>query len=155
MVISRQDSWTNDNDLLLASTVLQNIRNGGTQLAAFKEVAKLLNRTPAACGFRWNSYVRKQYQEEIQQAKQNREAGNNISSSQQKKETNSLSMTLDDIILFLQNYKKTYEFTNLQSQIKNLETENQSLLQRVTMYEEEYRMLLNHIDKTRSLVEIN
>ncbi|MCU5669075.1 RsfA family transcriptional regulator, partial [Bacillus cereus] len=146
MVISRQDSWTNDNDLLLASTVLQNIRNGGTQLAAFKEVAKLLNRTPAACGFRWNSYVRKQYQEEIQQAKQNREAGNNISPSQQKKETNSLSMTLDDIILFLQNYKKTYEFTNLQSQIKNLETENQSLLQRVTMYEEEYRMLLNHID---------
>jgi len=155
VVISRQDSWTNDNDLLLASTVLQNIRNGGTQLAAFKEVAKLLNRTPAACGFRWNSYVRKQYQEEIQQAKQNREAGNNISPSQQKKETNSLSMTLDDIILFLQNYKKTYEFTNLQSQIKNLETENQSLLQRVTMYEEEYRMLLNHIDKTRSLVEIN
>jgi len=155
VVISRQDSWTNDNDLLLASTVLQNIRNGGTQLAAFKEVAKLLNRTPAACGFRWNSYVKKQYQEEIQQAKQNREVGNNISPSQQKKETNSLSMTLDDIILFLQNYKKTYEFTNLQSQIKHLETENQSLLQRITMYEGEYRMLLNHIDKTRSLVEIN
>ncbi|TKH55012.1 precorrin-3B C(17)-methyltransferase, partial [Bacillus cereus] len=72
-----------------------------------------------------------------------------------KKETYSLSLTLDDIILFLQNYKKTYEFTNLQSQIKTLETENHSLLQRVTMYEEEYRMLLNHIDKTRSLVEIN
>ncbi|PDY31072.1 RsfA family transcriptional regulator [Bacillus thuringiensis] len=155
MVISRQDSWTNDNDLLLASTVLQNICNGGTQLAAFKEVAKLLNRTPAACGFRWNSYVRKQYQEEIQQAKQNRKVGNNISPSQQKKETNSLSMTLDDIILFLQNYKKTDEFTNLQSQIKNLEAENQSLLQRVTMYEEEYRMLLNHIDRSRSLVVID
>ncbi|MDA2067910.1 RsfA family transcriptional regulator [Bacillus cereus] len=155
MVISRQDSWTNDNDLLLASTVLQNIRNGGTQLSAFKEVAKLLNRTPAACGFRWNSYVRKQYQEEIKQAKQNRKMGNNISPSQQKKETNSLSMTLDDIILFLQNYKKTNEFTNLQSQIKNLEVENQSLLQRVTMYEEEYRMLLNHIDRSRSLVVID
>ncbi|HEF1903644.1 RsfA family transcriptional regulator [Bacillus cereus] len=155
MVISRQDSWTNDNDSLLASTVLQNIRNGGTQLAAFKEVAKLLNRTPAACGFRWNSYVRKQYQEEIQQAKQNRKGGNNISPSQQKKETNSLSMTLDDIILFLQNYKKTNEFTNLQNQIKNLEAENQSLLQSVTMYEEEYRMLLNHIDKTRNLIVAN
>ncbi|MED2869447.1 RsfA family transcriptional regulator [Bacillus thuringiensis] len=155
MVISRQDSWTNDNDLLLASTVLQNICNGGTQLAAFKEVAKLLNRTPAACGFRWNSYVRKQYQEEIQQAKQNRKGGNNISPPQQKKETNSLSMTLDDIILFLQNYKKTNEFTNLQNQIKNLEAENQLLLQRVTMYEEEYRMLLNHIDKTRNLIVVN
>ncbi|EPF09100.1 RsfA family transcriptional regulator [Bacillus thuringiensis] len=155
MVISRQDSWTNDNDLLLASTVLQNIRNGGTQLAAFKEVAKLLARTPAACGFRWNSYVRKQYQEEIQQAKQNRKVGNSISPTQQKKEANSLSMTLDDIILFLQNYKKTNEFTNLQNQIKNLEAENQSLLQRVTMYEEEYRMLLNHIDRSRSLVVID
>ncbi|HHP1041176.1 TPA: RsfA family transcriptional regulator [Bacillus thuringiensis] len=155
MVSSRQDSWTNDNDLLLASTVLQNIRNGGTQLAAFKEVAKLLNRTPAACGFRWNSYVRKQYQEEIQQAKQNRKVGNNISLSEQKKETNSLSMTLDDIILFLKNYKKTNEFTKLQNQIKNLEAENQSILQRVTMYEEEYRMLLNHIDRSRSLVVID
>lgn len=155
MVSSRQDSWTNDNDLLLASTVLQNIRNGGTQLAAFKEVAKLLNRTPAACGFRWNSYVRKQYQEEIQQAKQNRKVGNSIFPPQQKKEANSLSMTLDDIILFLKNYKKSNEFTNLQNQIKNLEAENQSLLQRVTMYEEEYRMLLNHIDRSRSLVVID
>ncbi|PEV55271.1 RsfA family transcriptional regulator [Bacillus cereus] len=155
MVISRQDSWTNDNDLLLASTVLQNIHNGGTQLAAFKEVAKLLDRTPAACGFRWNSYVRKQYQEEIQQAKQNRKVGNNISLSEQKKETNSLSMTLDDIILFLKNYKQTNEFTKLQNQIKNLEAENQSILQRVTMYEEEYHMLLNHIDKTRNLITVD
>ncbi|TKI15928.1 RsfA family transcriptional regulator, partial [Bacillus wiedmannii] len=147
--------WTNDNDLLLASTVLQYIRNGGTQLAAFKEVAKLLNRTPAACGFRWNSYVRKQYQEEIQQAKQNRKMGNNIPLSPSEKDKNSLSITLDDIILFLQNYKKTNEFTNLQNQIENLETENESLLKRVTMYEEEYRMLLNHIDKTRNLIVID
>lgn len=155
MVVSRQDSWTNDNDLLLASTVLQNIRNGGTQLAAFKEAAKQLNRTPAACGFRWNSYVRKQYQEEIQQAKQNQKVGNNTALSQQKEETNSLSITLNDIILFLQNYKKTNEFINLQNQIENLEAENESLLKRVTMYEEEYRMLLNHIDKTRNLIVID
>ena len=50
---------------------------------------------------------------------------------------------------------KTNEFTNLQNQIKNLEAENQSLLQSVTMYEEEYRMLLNHIDRSRSLVVID
>jgi RsfA family transcription factor len=155
LVISRQDSWTDDNDLLLASTVLQNIRNGGTQLAAFKEVAKLLARTPAACGFRWNSYVRKQYQEEIQQAKQDRKMGNNIPSPHQKKENNSLSITLDDIILFLQNYKDVNELTKLQNQIEDLETDNQSLLQRITMYEEEYRMLLNHIDKTRNLIAVD
>lgn len=155
MVISRQDSWTDDNDLFLASTVLQYIRNGGTQLAAFKEVAKLLARTPSACGFRWNSYLRKKYEKEIQQAKQERKVGNNIPLSPPEKETNSLSITLDDIILFLQNYKDVNELTNLQSQIENLEAENQSLLQRVTMYEEEYRMLLNHIDRSRSLVVID
>jgi RsfA family transcription factor len=158
VVISReeQDSWTDDNDLLLASTVLQNIRNGGTQLAAFKEVAKLLARTPAACGFRWNSYVRKQYQEEIQQAKQDRKMGNNIPlSPSKKKKNNSLSITLDDIILFLQNYKDVNELTKLQNQIEDLETDNQSLLQRITMYEEEYRMLLNHIDKTRNLIAVD
>ncbi|WP_368937172.1 RsfA family transcriptional regulator [Bacillus sp. SH8-8] len=155
MVISRQDSWTDDNDLLLASTVLQNIRNGGTQLAAFKEVAKLLARTPAACGFRWNSYVRKQYQEEIQQAKQDQKMGNNIPLSPSEKEKNPLSLTLDDIILFLQNYKNVNELTKLQNQIEDLETENQSLLQRITMYEEEYRMLLNHIDKTRNLIAVD
>ncbi|ANV74213.1 RsfA family transcriptional regulator [Bacillus cereus] len=155
MVISRQDSWTDDNDSLLASTVLQNIRNGGTQLAAFKEVAKLLARTPAACGFRWNSYVRKQYQEEIQQAKQDRKMGNNIPLSPSQIEKNSLSITLDDIILFLQTYKDVNELTKLQNQIEDLETENQSLLQRITMYEEEYRMLLNHIDKTRNLIAVD
>ncbi|MED0940276.1 RsfA family transcriptional regulator [Bacillus mobilis] len=155
MVISRQDSWTDDNDLLLASTVLQYIRNGETQLAAFKEVAKLLARTPSACGFRWNSYVRKKYEKEIQQAKQERKVGNNIPLSPPEKETNSFSITLDDIILFLQNYKDVNELTNLQSQIENLEAENQSLLQRLTMYEEEYRMLLNHIDKTRNLIVVD
>ena len=44
---------------------------------------------------------------------------------------------------------------NLQNQIEHLEAENQSLLQRVTIYEEEYRMLLNHIDKTRNLIVVD
>ncbi|MEW9139281.1 RsfA family transcriptional regulator [Bacillus wiedmannii] len=155
MINSRHDSWTSDNDLLLARIVLQNIGSGRTQLAAFKEVAKQLARTPAACGFRWNSYVRKQYEKEIQQAKQNRKIGNNISLSQLKKETNSLSLTLDDIVMFLQNYKEVNELTNFKNQIKYLEAENQSLSQRVTMYEEEYRILLNHIDKARNLIVVD
>ena len=35
-----------------------------------------LSRTPAACGFRWNSYVRKQYKERIEEAKQLRKVEN-------------------------------------------------------------------------------
>lgn len=68
----RQDAWTKEEDELLANVVLQYIREGGTQLEAFAEVGRRLSRTAAACGFRWNSYVRKQYKEEIEQAKQER-----------------------------------------------------------------------------------
>ncbi|WP_078576120.1 RsfA family transcriptional regulator [Salipaludibacillus agaradhaerens] len=68
----RQDAWNHDEDLLLAETVLRHIREGGTQLAAFDEVAEKLSRTPAACGFRWNSTVRKQYDSAIQLAKKAR-----------------------------------------------------------------------------------
>lgn len=72
MPITRQDAWTEDEDLLLAETVLRHIREGGTQLKAFEAVGKRLSRTGAACGFRWNSYVRKQYQTGIELAKKQR-----------------------------------------------------------------------------------
>lgn len=72
LVKIRQDAWSHDDDLLLAETVLRYIREGGTQLAAFDEVGDKLNRTSAACGFRWNAEVRKRYNEAISLAKKQR-----------------------------------------------------------------------------------
>ncbi|WP_026692134.1 RsfA family transcriptional regulator [Peribacillus kribbensis] len=72
MSIARQDAWSQDEDLLLAEVVLRHIREGSTQLKAFEEVGKKLSRTSAACGFRWNSYVRKQYKSGIELAKKQR-----------------------------------------------------------------------------------
>ncbi|KFM95563.1 RsfA family transcriptional regulator [Bacillus clarus] len=152
MVISRQDSWTNDNDLLLATIVLQNIHNGGTQLAAFKEVAKQLARTPAACGFRWNSYVRKQYEDEIQHAKQHRKAKEYKFSYKKEKELTPSPITLDDVITFLRNYKEHNDMKDLRKKIIDLTNERDSLLQRLTVYEDEYRSLLTYIDKTRNII---
>ena len=57
----RQDAWTEEDDLLLAETVLRHVREGSTQLNAFEEVGDKLNRTSAACGFRWNAVVRHNY----------------------------------------------------------------------------------------------
>lgn len=82
MVAIRQDAWTEDDDLLLAEVTLRHIREGGTQLAAFEEVGENLNRTSAACGFRWNSLVRKKYETAIQIAKAQRHKRS------QKKHTN-------------------------------------------------------------------
>ena len=54
--------------------MLRHIREGGTQLQAFEEVGKKLSRTAAACGFRWNSSIRKQYKSGIEVAKKQRKA---------------------------------------------------------------------------------
>ncbi|MDD9147649.1 MULTISPECIES: RsfA family transcriptional regulator [unclassified Sporolactobacillus] len=68
----RQDAWSHEDDLLLAETVLRHIREGSTQLDAFEEVGDRLNRTGAACGFRWNAIVRKKYEQAIEIAKKQR-----------------------------------------------------------------------------------
>ncbi|MBN6884994.1 prespore-specific regulator [Cytobacillus horneckiae] len=68
----RQDAWSEENDLLLAETVLRHVREGSTQLNAFEEVGDKLNRTSAACGFRWNAVVRHRYEKALQLAKKQR-----------------------------------------------------------------------------------
>ncbi|WP_058307289.1 RsfA family transcriptional regulator [Gracilibacillus massiliensis] len=68
----RQDAWSHEDDLLLAETVLRHIREGSTQLTAFDEVGDKLNRTSAACGFRWNAEVRQNYEQAVQIAKKQR-----------------------------------------------------------------------------------
>lgn len=68
----RQDAWTEEDDLLLAETVLRHVREGSTQLNAFEEVGDKLNRTSAACGFRWNAVVRHNYEKALALAKKQR-----------------------------------------------------------------------------------
>ncbi|WP_409290736.1 RsfA family transcriptional regulator [Peribacillus sp. SCS-37] len=74
----RQDAWTEENDLLLAETVLRHVREGSTQLNAFEEIGDKLNRTSAACGFRWNAVVRHNYEKALQLAKKQRKQRNRI-----------------------------------------------------------------------------
>ncbi|RXZ78113.1 hypothetical protein EBB07_29095 [Paenibacillaceae bacterium] len=68
----RDDSWLESDDKLLIKTVLKHITNGSTQLCAFEEASQKLNRTTAACGFRWNSNLRKNNKEKISLAKKER-----------------------------------------------------------------------------------
>lgn len=81
MSTTRQDAWTQDEDLLLAEVVLRHIREGGTQLQAFEEVGRKLSRTAAACGFRWNSTIRKKYKSGIEIAKKQRKESKKVQSS--------------------------------------------------------------------------
>ncbi|WP_116777525.1 RsfA family transcriptional regulator, partial [Bacillus thuringiensis] len=62
------------------------------------------------------------------------------------------SITLNDVIDFLQNYKDENSLTVLQQQVESLQTERERLLERLSVYEEEYRTLLDYIDQKRSVM---
>lgn len=76
MTAVRQDAWSAEDDLILAEVTLRHIREGSTQLTAFEEVGERIGRTAAACGFRWNSCVRKKYEAAIGIAKAQRQKRN-------------------------------------------------------------------------------
>jgi len=169
LVKVRQDAWSHEDDLLLAETVLRHIREGSTQLNAFDEVGDKLNRTSAACGFRWNAEVRTKYESAIDLAKrQRKEKKRAISANSQKKrmptitlsptyeqiktdaDDNSLvipeepSLNLDMVIQFLKELKRDYHASNQsKSAMESLDKEN-------TMLKEKVQELQKQLSNTES-----
>jgi prespore-specific regulator len=144
---TRQDAWTHEDDLLLAETVLRYIREGGTQLEAFEEVGDKLNRTAAACGFRWNAEVRKNFEQAINLAKKQRKerkrALDRLKKEMKPSEKNkqpepaqpallpapSASINIDDCIRFLTNLKlETNQSETFKAENELLKQENENLL---------------------------
>ncbi|SDL77269.1 RsfA family transcriptional regulator [Sediminibacillus halophilus] len=134
---TRQDAWSQDEDVLLAETVLRYIREGKTQLEAFKEVANRLSRTPAACGFRWNASIRKQYQQAIQLAKQERKQADHYPVYHAEVKNNGKDAGFEAAISMLEKLRHNYESANKQSvdaEIQRLKTENDQLKERLKRY---------------------
>lgn len=203
----RQDAWTEEDDLLLAETVLRHVREGSTQLNAFEEVGDKLNRTSAACGFRWNAVVRRKYEKALALAKKQRkqrqrllgkdhggkkkllyqppmptpeelgltpeeltklseqEGGN---TGQQIAQTvNGQTITLDQVILFLQNlnhsnleaniYKTENErlkreMAELEKTKETLEKKIAELEEKSSTMQEDYETLVNILNRARKMV---
>jgi prespore-specific regulator len=173
MTSVRQDAWTQEEDLLLAEVVLRYIREGGTQLQAFEEVGRRLSRTAAACGFRWNSYVRKQYKEEIELAKRQRKERKKVASSNEdkgQKQAEAIlekNLTWSDVITFLQTHgqkardwqriadenralKKDME--QLQQMVTKLQTEKETLQKELSAIQAEYKTLLAIMERARKMI---
>lgn len=182
MPTTRQDAWTHDEDLLLAEVVLRHIRDGGTQLQAFEEVGRQLSRTAAACGFRWNSYVRKQYKSGIELAKKQRkevkkptvpdfdndineiveEARAQISYIDGQKDL-SFSVVIDFLKGLYDNAEKSKNQSEnldqykgkikvLEKQARDLTAENDKLTKELKMIEEDYRALIEIMERARKMV---
>ncbi|MBM7541725.1 RsfA family transcriptional regulator [Amphibacillus cookii] len=147
----RQDAWSHEDDLLLAETVLRHIREGSTQLNAFEEVGDQLNRTSAACGFRWNAEVRQNYDQAVAIAKRQRKQNkreqlrqhktNQTTTSLFKEENNEQlekqlynhskqeTLDLNAVIHYLVGLKKQTEQSNKQViAYSDLEQKHQALL---------------------------
>lgn len=145
----RQDAWSHEDDLLLAETVLRHVREGSTQLKAFEEVGDRLNRTSAACGFRWNAEVRKRYVQAMELAKRQRKERKRALARQknhkvEKTESDITNQTiqlsvaqsnlsLESVIQFLTNFKQDYETKERSHQTtEQLMEENNRLQQEVS-----------------------
>lgn len=182
MPLTRQDAWSQDEDLLLAEVVLRNIREGGTQLKAFEEVGKQLSRTAAACGFRWNSYVRKQYKSGIELAKKQRKEAKKQPKSAEKAEESTVQaleepkaspvleeqqsgISLQEVKKYLDDlYKKAgsasqdsldehkEKIRGLEKQIYYLSAENEKLETQLKSMEEDYRALIDIMERARKRV---
>ncbi|WP_339227595.1 RsfA family transcriptional regulator [Oceanobacillus sp. FSL K6-2867] len=139
---TRQDAWTKDEDIILAETVLRFIREGRTQLEAFKEVAAQLSRTSAACGFRWNATIRKQYQNAIQLAKEERKSGLKKTASSSNHNESAERYTIESAILLLEKMKSNFEDAEkmeldkeYQQKLKDIEEENEKLKNQLSRYD--------------------
>lgn len=166
MATIRQDAWTADDDLILAEVTLRHIREGGTQLRAFEEVGERIGRTAAACGFRWNSCVRKKYEAAIAIAKAQRQKRNQtrkitampISVEQldasehgvevhRQDNVSEEAISIDAVIRFLRQWKHTYQ--EMSRQIKTLEKElreTEEKLASVTREKEELEKQVNSVE---------
>ncbi|MHA6251393.1 RsfA family transcriptional regulator [Oceanobacillus sp. CAU 1775] len=157
---TRQDAWTKEEDLLLAETVLQYIKNGKTQLEAFKSVANKLTRTPAACGFRWNATIRKQYEAGIQEAKEERKQASNQALRLLKDEDTNSQDVIESAIRLLEKMKvdralpeEQKEDEKDQEMLRNLEKENSRLKDELNRYQNAWREMgklwhwVNNVEK--------
>ena len=162
LVPIRQDAWSKDEDVLLAEVVLRHIRESSTQLAAFEEVGKTLSRTPAACGFRWNSLIRKQYEAAITLAKkQRKEQKKNQVEAKVDSAEEDRSIDLIDEAISLLITSKTYLSESSKNEVSLQEAlaENLQLKQNLHQLEkeyltvqEDYQSLLEIMEKARKMV---
>lgn len=150
MNATRQDAWTTDEDIILAETVLRYIREGKTQLEAFKDVAKQLSRTSAACGFRWNATIRKQYNEAIEHAKKERKQGNrhkylSFSKGDMEQEGNPLEAAILLLEKMRTDYSEQVTLSKAEQEkvLKHLEEENRQLKEKLLRYEHAWNEMGN------------
>ncbi|OAH54396.1 transcriptional regulator [Domibacillus aminovorans] len=155
----RQDAWSEENDLLLAETVLRHVREGSTQLNAFEEVGDELNRTSAACGFRWNAVVRQQYEKALSLAKKQRKQRSRTLEKKVLYVSPTEGINMTDVIAYLQGMES---IDLLKAENERLRSENEQLQNKLNQIEhsseimqEDYETLMKIMNRARKFVALD
>jgi len=127
IVKTKPNTWSKEDDELLATTVLQFMQQGKTQAKAFEHVAESIHRSISACRYRWNSVLRKNYEHEIEEVKNDR-----------KNKDATETFTLTDCITYLQ-------------QVAETERNYETLLAEQHQLKHEYEKLLDENKRLKSL----
>lgn len=154
----RKDGWNDEKDKILAEIVVDCIKSSRTQLDGFEKASEQLGKTSAACGFRWNSEVRKRYEEEVKEAK---------SESRKSKKLRGNSVTILNTVSAVEGqqgqivqlkwsellYQLKIEFEGLQSANESLNRENMILKERLAEkpLAEDLETLVRIMDRARLL----
>lgn len=184
MVKIRQDAWLDENDELLAETVLRHVREGSTQLNAFEEAGDTLNRTAAACGFRWNAVVRREYEKDLREAKKDRKQKLRVLGKEYRRRGQSLflvgseeqqqervqiplsALSLDVVIAYLLRLQQSGTgegeahrwralLSHSQEKIKQLERDVARLENENATIREDYEQFVHIMNRARRLVTLN
>ncbi|ARK31107.1 RsfA family transcriptional regulator [Halalkalibacter krulwichiae] len=178
MTTIRQDAWSTDEDLVLAEVVLRHIREGSTQLSAFEEVGDRLSRTSAACGFRWNSTIRKKYESAIALAKKQRTKNKKVTEQNeweeetsreitepvekvvlQVKESDDIerlvppTLTMEAVISFLGEYHESMKERVSKEEIEQLKSENVQLQKELERVKEEKKVMTEDYKALLSIMD--
>jgi prespore-specific regulator len=151
----RQDAWTEQDDRMLAEVTIRHIKEGGTQLSAFAEVGQQIGRTQAACGFRWNSFLRKQYEQDIRQAKMQRQRAQlekrKLTISKEHTGVERRSYKSPDGTTFLQLAEQMQQWLNKLRELDLQLASSTAEVERLRKENEDYRVLLQLLDKARAM----
>lgn len=163
----RHDAWSQEEDVLLKDTVLNNIQSGDTQLKAFEEVARHIHRTPAACGFRWNKELRQHYVQEITEAKclrQNSKEAADIRKNTNYSDINHSSELIETCLssILQHTIKQQHLIESQYATIDKLTEENQKLAHqfstleaKLKMVEEDYQTFITIMERARKMVVLD
>lgn len=149
MTKNRIDAWKEEQDLLLAETVLRFVREGRTQQQAFSDVADKLNRTDTAVAFRWNSTVKQNYQKALELAKKKKRSFSKPVTVENPKP----AVNFQDALRIVIEHLNSGSFSS--EDIRSLQMENEILKNKIAQLEEENSTYLGIFERARNMISVS